>query len=86
MTRTGPSITDAARTLVGTVTARYTSEPVSLRQVREYVAATGGDLADWPANAAPGHVPYRRFSSMPPAARLSRKAISTRTGSTRSSG
>ena len=39
----GPTVTRAAEALVGTVTAVTTSDPVSLRQVREYVAGTGGD-------------------------------------------
>jgi hypothetical protein len=40
----GPTVTAAAEALVGTVTSVITSDPISLRQVREYVAATGGDL------------------------------------------
>jgi hydroxyacyl-ACP dehydratase HTD2-like protein with hotdog domain len=44
-------VTSEARRLIGTVTARYRSEPISLRQVREYVAATGGDLEAWPTDA-----------------------------------
>jgi acyl dehydratase len=43
----GPTVTAAARQLVGTVTAVRRSDPVSLRQVREYVAATGGRPQDW---------------------------------------
>src|SRR5260370_516339 len=39
---TGPAVTDAARALIGSVTATYRSDPVSVRQIREYVAATGG--------------------------------------------
>lgn len=39
---TGPAVTDAARALIGSVTATYRSDPVSIRQIREYVAATGG--------------------------------------------
>jgi 3-methylfumaryl-CoA hydratase len=53
MTIRGPSVSPQARQLIGTVTARYTSEPVSLRQVREYVAATGGDLDAWPTTMEP---------------------------------
>lgn len=40
---TGPGVSEQARALVGTVTRRYVSEPVSLRQVREYIAGTGGN-------------------------------------------
>ncbi|HXA60224.1 MAG TPA: hypothetical protein VNW94_13785, partial [Streptosporangiaceae bacterium] len=47
MAGTGPVVTDSARALIGTVTRRYVSEPVSLRHVREYIAGTGGDPADW---------------------------------------
>jgi hydroxyacyl-ACP dehydratase HTD2-like protein with hotdog domain len=32
---------------VGTVTYVHTSEPLSLRQLREYVAGTGDDLTAW---------------------------------------
>lgn len=39
---TGPAVTDEARARIGTVTAHYRSDPVSLRQIREYLAATGG--------------------------------------------
>jgi 3-methylfumaryl-CoA hydratase len=39
---TGPAVTDEARALIGSVTATYRSDPVSMRQIREYVAATGG--------------------------------------------
>src|SRR5258705_13981608 len=39
---TGPTVTDDARALVGSVTTTYRSDPVSIRQIREYVAATGG--------------------------------------------
>jgi hydroxyacyl-ACP dehydratase HTD2-like protein with hotdog domain len=39
---TGPTVTDTARALIGSVTATYRSDPVSMRQIREYVAATGG--------------------------------------------
>jgi ribosomal protein S28E/S33 len=38
----GPAVTAAARKRIGTVTATHRSDPVSLRQIREYVAATGG--------------------------------------------
>jgi hypothetical protein len=38
----GPAVTDAARAQIGSVTAEYRSDPVSLRQIREYVAGTGG--------------------------------------------
>jgi itaconyl-CoA hydratase/mesaconyl-C4 CoA hydratase len=38
----GPIVTEEARGRIGTVTATYVSEPVSLRQIREYVAGTGG--------------------------------------------
>ncbi|BBX66452.1 hypothetical protein MSAS_56260 [Mycobacterium saskatchewanense] len=38
----GPAVTDEARARVGTVTARYRSDPVSVRQIREYIAGTGG--------------------------------------------
>ncbi|WP_216892616.1 FAS1-like dehydratase domain-containing protein [Nocardia alni] len=43
----GPVIDARARELIGTVTFTWTSEPVSLRQVREYVAATGGRPEQW---------------------------------------
>jgi hydroxyacyl-ACP dehydratase HTD2-like protein with hotdog domain len=38
----GPTVSDDARARMGTVTARLRSDPVSLRQIREYVAAVGG--------------------------------------------
>jgi hydroxyacyl-ACP dehydratase HTD2-like protein with hotdog domain len=57
MVHTGPAVSDAARTRVGTVTAEYTSEPISLRHVREYIAATGGDLLEWPTTAPARHRP-----------------------------
>ena len=38
----GPTVSEEARARVGTVTARYRSDPVSVRQIREYIAATGG--------------------------------------------
>lgn len=38
----GPTVSDEARARVGTVTARYRSDPVSVRHIREYIAATGG--------------------------------------------
>lgn len=57
MTHADPSVSEAARARIGTVTARYTSEPISLRHVREYVAATGGDLSEWPATAPARHRP-----------------------------
>ena len=40
-------VEDSARELVGTVTFTWTSEPISLRQVREYVAAIGERPEDW---------------------------------------
>jgi hydroxyacyl-ACP dehydratase HTD2-like protein with hotdog domain len=43
----GPVVEDSARDLVGAVTFTWTSEPVSLRQVREYVAAIGERPEDW---------------------------------------
>ncbi|MFD9668689.1 MaoC family dehydratase N-terminal domain-containing protein [Rhodococcus sp. NPDC059968] len=43
----GPVVSAAARDAVGTVTATYRSDPVSLRQLREYVAATGGRPEEW---------------------------------------
>ena len=49
----GPTVTPAAEALVGTVTAVTTSDPVSLRQVREYVAGTGGDPGIWGDPADP---------------------------------
>jgi hydroxyacyl-ACP dehydratase HTD2-like protein with hotdog domain len=38
----GPTVSEEARRRVGTVTARYRSDPVSVRHIREYIAATGG--------------------------------------------
>jgi hydroxyacyl-ACP dehydratase HTD2-like protein with hotdog domain len=52
MASDGPQVTPEALTLVGSVTNHYTSEPVSLRQIREYVAATGGDLGAWPTTVS----------------------------------
>lgn len=43
----GPEVSEEAMARVGTVTATWTSEPVSLRQIREYVAATGGRPEQW---------------------------------------
>jgi len=51
---TGPSVSAAARRLVGTVTYSHVSEPISLRHIREYVAATGGDPDTWPAGPGDG--------------------------------
>ena len=42
-----PSVSQAARQAVGTVTWQHVSEPLSLRQLREYLAGTGDDLAEW---------------------------------------
>jgi hydroxyacyl-ACP dehydratase HTD2-like protein with hotdog domain len=42
-----PSVSQAARQAIGTVTWRHVSEPLSLRQLREYLAGTGDDLAEW---------------------------------------
>ena len=50
----GPTVSDGARELVGTVTRTYVSEPISLRQVREYIAATGRDPEAWTGQAADG--------------------------------
>src|ERR1700746_3209480 len=44
--RRGPIVTDAARSSIGTVAASYRSDPVSLRQIREYIAGTGGRPED----------------------------------------
>ena len=54
-----PSVSPAARQAIGTVTWRHVSEPLSLRQLREYLAGTGDDLTDWadPAVAAARPVP-----------------------------
>lgn len=52
----GPSVTPQARARIGTITATYTSEPVSLRQIREYVAGTGGRPQEWGDVAEP-HAP-----------------------------
>ena len=54
-----PSVSQAARQAIGTVTWRHVSEPLSLRQLREYVAGTGDDLAQWadPAAAAAAPLP-----------------------------
>jgi hydroxyacyl-ACP dehydratase HTD2-like protein with hotdog domain len=52
----GPVVEDSARKLVGTVTFTWTSEPVSLRQVREYVAAIGERPEEWGDPADP-HAP-----------------------------
>jgi hydroxyacyl-ACP dehydratase HTD2-like protein with hotdog domain len=38
----GPTVSEEARARVGTVTAHYRSDPVSVRHIREYIAATGG--------------------------------------------
>jgi hypothetical protein len=38
----GPVVTDAARARIGTVVTTYRSDPISIRHIREYVAATGG--------------------------------------------
>jgi hydroxyacyl-ACP dehydratase HTD2-like protein with hotdog domain len=39
-----PTVDSAARERIGGVTARWTSDPVSIHQVRTYLAAVGGDL------------------------------------------
>jgi hypothetical protein len=51
-TSSGPTVSDEARALIGTVTYRHVSEPISLRHIHEYVAGTGGDPADWPDTSA----------------------------------
>jgi hydroxyacyl-ACP dehydratase HTD2-like protein with hotdog domain len=58
-----PSVSQAARQAIGTVTWRYVSEPLSLRQLREYLAGTGDDLAEWadPATATSKPVPSLFF-------------------------
>jgi hypothetical protein len=43
----GPVVSDVARSRIGTVTQTYTSEPVSLRHIREYLAGTGGDPSNF---------------------------------------
>ena len=56
----GPVVSEAARRRIGTVTWTYRSEPVSLRQIREYVAATGGRpeaIGDPEADDAPVAAP-----------------------------
>jgi N-terminal half of MaoC dehydratase len=58
---TGPTVSTEARALVGTVTVERTSEPVSLRQVREYVAGTGGRPEEWGDTADP----YARVRTPP---------------------
>ncbi len=54
-----PSVSEEARQAIGTITWRHVSEPLSLRQLREYVAGTGDDLGEWadPAAAATRPVP-----------------------------
>jgi hydroxyacyl-ACP dehydratase HTD2-like protein with hotdog domain len=47
-----PSVSQAARQAIGTVTWRHVSEPLSLRQLREYLAGTGDDLTQWADQAA----------------------------------
>ena len=42
-----PSASPEAYARVGDVTYRHVSEPISLRQVREYVVGTGDDLESW---------------------------------------
>ncbi|OLT16458.1 hypothetical protein BJF78_14415 [Pseudonocardia sp. CNS-139] len=51
-----PSVTPEARGRIGTVVSVRTSEPVSLRQVREYVAGIGGRPDEWGDPADP-HAP-----------------------------
>ncbi|MDG4668044.1 MaoC family dehydratase N-terminal domain-containing protein [Mycobacterium sp. 236(2023)] len=43
----GPGVTDEARARIGTVTRTSVSEPISLRHIREYLAGTGGDPAEF---------------------------------------
>jgi hydroxyacyl-ACP dehydratase HTD2-like protein with hotdog domain len=54
-----PSVSPHARDAVGTVTYRHVSEPLSLRQLKEYVAGTGDELEPWEdaASAARRPVP-----------------------------
>lgn len=52
-----PSVSEAARQAIGTLTWRHVSEPLSLRQLREYLAGTGDDLAEWADPAAGKPVP-----------------------------
>jgi acyl dehydratase len=40
-----PTVSDHARDRIGEVTTTWTSDPVSIHQVRAYLAATGGDLS-----------------------------------------
>jgi len=46
--RAGPTIAPGVEALIGTVTREFTSDPVSLRHIREYVAGTGASTADLP--------------------------------------
>jgi hydroxyacyl-ACP dehydratase HTD2-like protein with hotdog domain len=52
-----PSASQAARQAIGTVTWRHVSEPLSLRQLREYLAGTGDDLAEWADQSVAGSRP-----------------------------
>jgi 3-methylfumaryl-CoA hydratase len=44
----GPSIDPGVEKLIGTVTRRYTSDPVSLRHIREFLTGTGASTAHLP--------------------------------------
>ncbi len=46
--QTGPTIAPGVEALVGKVTREFTSDPVSLRHVREYLAGIGASTADLP--------------------------------------
>jgi N-terminal half of MaoC dehydratase len=44
----GPTVAPGVEALVGTVTREFTSDPVSLRHIREYLAGTGASTAHLP--------------------------------------
>jgi hypothetical protein len=46
--QTGPTIAPGVEALVGTVTREYTSDPVSLRHIREYLAGIGASTLHLP--------------------------------------
>lgn len=59
-----PTVDPRARERIGTVTARWTSDPVSSHQVRMYLAAVGGDLQPLGAEAEETLVPPMFFYSL----------------------
>jgi hydroxyacyl-ACP dehydratase HTD2-like protein with hotdog domain len=65
MSLPGPFVSSEALSGIGQVMAKWQTDPVSVRHVREYLAAVGGPWADWSENSEEGLlVPPMFFSSL----------------------